>query len=384
MKTMKRMVLCGMSAVALAGCAAGPVTHIPAPSAQSVSQMRATFNTFDARVKEREVGTGADRAYAAIERVRERIMPAAQRVCARYFSDGCPEAFASMKVRVYPKDETINAFARADGTLGFYGGFIRMTGNDDELAAVMAHEVAHILFGHNQAQAANENMGMLGGALLGLALMGTTGVYNEGMGNLTDTFVQAGAAAGRIVYSPEMELEADHFAVFALAEAGYDAEKGGKVFLRMARTLSGDQQAGRKSFVSYFNTHPANDYRIAVWQEGVAAVRRGQRTPMSAEQAREAAAERRRAAAEAGQRDSERERWRVFLGEECQQIHARYPDCAMFTGKPNLFAECPPVVEAPFPRTPKMLHEECACPREGWLFRVAVSECEPPPGMGAL
>ena len=151
--------------------------------------------------------------------------------------------------------------------------------------------------------------------------------------------------------------------------------------MRMARTLSGDQQAGRKSFVSYFNTHPADDYRLAVWQEGVAAVRRGQRTPMSAEQAREVAAERRRADAEAGRRHAERERWRVFLSEECQRIHARYPDCAMFTGKTNLFAECPPILDAPFLQIPKMQHEECACPDEGWLFRVPVSECKPPVGM---
>ena len=250
-----------------------------------------------------------------------------------------------MKVRVYPKDETINAFAAADGTLGFYGGFVRMTGNDDELAAVMAHEVAHILFGHNQASAANETLGALAGMAAGLAIMAGTGVYNQGMQDMTQSFTEAGTAAGRLAYSPEMELEADHFAVFALAEAGYDAEKGGKVFLRMARTLAGDQQAGRKSFVSYFNTHPADDYRIAVWQEGVAAVHRGQRTPMSAEQAREAAAERRRADAEAGRRHAERERWRVFLGEECQRVHARYPDCAMFTGKTRLFAECPPVAK---------------------------------------
>ena len=301
----------------LAGCA-GPVTHVPAPSAQSVSEMRATFNTFDARAKEREVGTGADAAHTAIDRVRQRIMPAAQRVCARYFSSGCPEAFAGMKVRVFPNDETINAFAAADGTLGFFGGFVRMTGNDDELAAVFAHEVAHILFGHNQATAANKSMGMLVGGALGLAL--GAALYEPGMdtdviSDLTDTGAEAGYRAGSIVYSPQMELEADHFAVFVLAEAGYDPEKGGKVFVRMSRTQSGDRAAGRKSFVSYFNTHPADDYRLAAWYEAVAAVSRGQRTPMSAEQARESA------------------RMKAYNSTHCQRIRTQFPKCKWWEGK---------------------------------------------------
>ena len=362
------------------GCS-GPVTHIPEPSYQSYHETRTAFSTFDARKKERQVGVSANATFEAVERVRQRVMPAAQRVCARYFSSGCPTAFSSMKVRVFPQDETINAFAAIDGTLGFYGGFVRLTGNDDELAAVMAHEVAHILFGHNTKAANNEDMGMLGGALLGLAVMGATGVYNEGMGNMTESFMKAGAAAGRIIYSPEMELEADHFAVFVLAEAGYDPEKGGKVFVRMSKTLQGDQQAGRRSFVSYFGTHPANDFRLAAWQEAVAAVYRGQSTPMTSEQVREAAAERRRAHAETMQMNAERERWRVFLSDECRRVHARYPDCAMFTAKFKLFAECPPVkgVDA-FPLKVRLHHEECVCPN--WaLFGTPVSECKPPPSI---
>ena len=368
-------VLALTAALAAGGCG-GPVTHIPEPSYQSRQEMRTAFSTFDAWKKERQVGVSANASFEAIERVRQRVMPAARRVCARYFSSDCPTAFSTMKVRVFPQDETINAFAAIDGTLGFYGGFVRLTGNDDELAAVMAHEVAHILFGHNTKAAQNEDMGMLSGALLGLAVMGATGVYNEGMGDMTESFMKAGAAAGRIIYSPEMELEADHFAVFILAEAGYDPEKGGKVFVRMSKTLQGDQQAGRRSFVSYFNTHPANDYRLAVWQEAVAAVRRGQRTPMTPEQAQAM-----------GWMHAERERWRVFLSDECKRVHSLYPDCPMFTGKINFSAECPPwvvVKEMPFPflDVTELDHMECTCPNEGGLFHTSVAECMPPPGIG--
>ena len=312
-------VLALTGALAAGGCG-GPVTHIPEPSYQSHQEMRTAFSTFDARKKERQVGVSANASFEAIERVRRRVMPAAQRVCARYFSSGCPAAFSTMKVRVFPQDETINAFAAIDGTLGFYGGFVRLTGNDDELAAVMAHEVAHILFGHNTKAAQNADMGMLGGALVGLAVMGATGVYDEGMGEMTESFMKAGAAAGRIIYSPEMELEADHFAVFVLAEAGYDPEKGGKVFVRMSKTLQGDQQAGRRSFVSYFNTHPADDYRLAVWQEGVRAIQSGQREPVTKEVA---------AMWESAERQAQTHNRQMarYNSPHCVKVRKEYPEC---------------------------------------------------------
>ena len=64
-----------------AGGCSGPITHIPEPTYQSHQEMRTTFNTFDAQAKEREVGVG--QGTRAVDRVRQRIMPAARRVCAR-------------------------------------------------------------------------------------------------------------------------------------------------------------------------------------------------------------------------------------------------------------------------------------------------------------
>ena len=307
-------------------------------------------------------------------------MPAAQRVCERSFSHGCARAIASLKVKVHADDDTVNAYAAMDGTLGFYGGFVRSTGNDDELAAVMAHEIAHVLYGHNQATAANTNLGALAGLAAGLAIMAGTGVYNQGMQDMTQSFGRAGAEAGRVAYSPAMELEADHFAVFVLEEAGYDPAKGGMTFLRMARTLQSDRSAGRKSFVSYFNTHPADDYRLAVWQEGVAAVRRGQAAPLTNAQAK-------RQQQQKFARSTAT--WDRYLSAECDRVRASYPDCgffhegvesAMFIGR-----DCPQKALAPafFGMIPRSeVDRSCACPQtEGLLrFPVPVERCVVPEG----
>lgn len=122
--------------------------------------------------------------------------------------------------------------------------------------------MAHVLYGHNQKSGRNEVLGMLGGAAIGLAGIAATGVYNTQMQDMTNSFMETGASFGRTAYSPEMELEADHFGIFAMKEAGYNSEKGGKAFLRMARRFDGD-------------------HRLAVWQEGIATMRRGQSAPIT-------------------------------------------------------------------------------------------------------
>ena len=117
-----------------------------------------------------------------------------------------------------------------------------------------------------------------------------------------------------------MELEADHFAIFTLQEAGYDPEKGGKVLVRMSRLLAGDRIAGRKSFVSYFNTHPADDYRFAAWMEGIAALKRGQAAPVSLEAIAQQKSHEREMAARAKQTAR-------YNSAYCVAVRKEYPEC---------------------------------------------------------
>ena len=58
---------------------------------------------------------------------------------------------------------------------------------------------------------------------------------NERTDRLLESGMQAGAVAGRIRYSPEMELEADQLATYIVREAGYDLRAARKLFIRMAR-----------------------------------------------------------------------------------------------------------------------------------------------------
>ena len=326
------MALTG-AVLGLGGCA-GPITHMPDASPKSVQRAQAEFRHFDA-TKERQVGRSEAEQIAAVERVRQRVFPAAQRVCERFFSHGCVESLQSMRVVVYTNSPEVNAFAAQTGELGIYGGLVLESGTDDELAMVLAHEVAHIMYGHNEKASRNTGGGMLLGAAIGLALGAAT--YQPGMdtsyiGDIAESGMHVGGGIGAVAYSPEMELEADHFAAFVLKEAGYDPRKGGRFIVRAWRRGNADLAAGRKSFVSYFGTHPADDHRLAQWQEAVQAIERGQRSPISTEAARMLQ-----------QQARERRRALTKTPAECETVRAEYPKCPWWRGEEALFWEfiCP-------------------------------------------
>ena len=88
------------------------------------------------------------------------------------------------------------------------------------------------------------------------ALAAAGGGYSQESAEALSDLGEAGAESGTLVYSKEMEFEADQFVVDTLAEAGFDPPKGGDVFTRLEHRTRSGRAAGSKSFVSYFSTTP--------------------------------------------------------------------------------------------------------------------------------
>ena len=159
---------------------------------------------------------------ATLNRVWNRLLNPAIQTCNAFFT-GCHQAVHSMKVRLV-RDDSVNAYADAETfTLGVHTGLMRSAGSDDEIAWVLAHEAAHLLFGHAQKKAPNA----AGGGVLGAIAMGAIGIaiHQPGMdtqfvGDMTQAGFETGYVAGYIAYSPEMELEADQFAAYVMKKDG--------------------------------------------------------------------------------------------------------------------------------------------------------------------
>ena len=136
-----------------------------------------------------------------------------------------PETACGYPVQVAEGDE-VNAYA--DGKVVVIPrGMLRFARNDDELALIMGHELAHNAMGHIDAQKQNQMMGMAGGLVLDVLLAATTGYAS-------DTFSRAGAQAGALAYSKEFENEADYAGLYFMARANYDIDNVETFWRRMA------------------------------------------------------------------------------------------------------------------------------------------------------
>ena len=118
---------------------------------------------------------------------------------------------------------------------------LRFVADDDELAAVLAHEIAHNAMRHIQAQQKNSALGGLFGAIIDIAAA-TQGVNTNG------EFTKTGMNVGSIVFSQDFEREADYVGMYLLARAGRSTARAPNLWRRMAQENPGS--------IKYASTHP--------------------------------------------------------------------------------------------------------------------------------
>lgn len=153
------------------------------------------------------------------------------------------------------KDSAINAFATPGGYVYVNRGLITLVEKESELAAVLAHEIAHV----NARHIANiiEKSQKVGIATLAAIL---AGAFLGGGGQLTaaaTSFSLATATSLNLKYSREHEEEADRLGMYYLVSAGYDG-KAMLDFLKIMRRY----EFYSNNIPSYFLTHPGTDERI--------------------------------------------------------------------------------------------------------------------------
>lgn len=158
----------------------------------------------------------------------------------------------------------LNAFALPGGKIGFYTGILDIMENDDQIATVMGHEVAHVNFNHSGERYSQSSLAQAGLTVAQVAVSGQR-YQNQILGVLG-----AGASLGVILpFSRKHELEADKFGLRYMARAGYNPDQALKFWQTMASKKGG---GGPPEFLS---THPADSTRIAQLQREIALIRSG-------------------------------------------------------------------------------------------------------------
>lgn len=195
-------------------------------------------------------------------RVASRLQKAAGPLCANAGYTPC-----IFRVDFDPSDE-VNAYASGTDQIVINNGLVQYLETEDEVAAVVAHEMGHHIAGHIDKSVTNAGVGALASALLYTALLAAVAggnlsyvdpqAYSDGL----DGSMQIGAAVGNLSFSKEHEREADYIAAYMLARAGYDLDRARRLWVQLAKS-SGNMQT------DLFDTHPAGPDRLAAWDNAV-------------------------------------------------------------------------------------------------------------------
>lgn len=158
-------------------------------------------------------------------------------------------------------DHRINAFAMPGGYIGVHSGLIEATRNEDELAGVIAHEVAHVTQRHiARAIHANQRQGILTTALmLGAIIAGMASDDSDVMGAGV-AIAQGSAVQQQINFTRSNEYEADRIGIGALHDAGYDPHGMASFFEVISRMQPAAPEMRAPEFL---RTHPVSTARIA-------------------------------------------------------------------------------------------------------------------------
>lgn len=167
---------------------------------------------------------------------------------------------AAWEFVVFDEDATINAFALPGGKVGIYTGLIKLVSSDDELAAVIGHEIAHVTARHGAERMSQGILAAAGGVVLDAS------TKNSNNKELLMASYGLLAGGGMLAFSRAHESEADYIGIRYAAKAGYDPRAAITFWQKMAEVSKGARMP------ALLSTHPSHDRRIADLQKWMAEV----------------------------------------------------------------------------------------------------------------
>ena len=246
-----------VAALALAGCSQ-PVLDIDEPSeGQRISAEEALNSTVVAPARD----IHKSEMVSAVERILPSIRVASLEVCSELSlpAQRC-EQVRIAEVSVSPNIDDPNAFADAQDNVQMTGGIVRISGSDDEVAAVLAHEFAHVMYGHVESKMSNALVGLAIAGGIALAVGSDGSVHDQ---QRSEDILRLGYGIGSQAYSPEMEIEADRTAIYILRKAGYQTTAMRDSIIRLSRIDLAHKHGSNSQRVGFLQTHPSSDRRIA-------------------------------------------------------------------------------------------------------------------------
>jgi predicted Zn-dependent protease len=172
------------------------------------------------------------------------------------------------------RDRQINAFATLGGYIGMNAGLVLAAEREDQVAGVLAHEIAHVTQQHvlrGAERAQRDSLPIL------LATLGAIIAAQQAGGNSSGDATSAAAISGlgllqqrQIDYTRDNEAEADRVGIRTLANSGFSPKAMAEFFETMQSMVRMNQGDERSRVPGYLQTHPVTLTRISEARERAA------------------------------------------------------------------------------------------------------------------
>ncbi|WP_167320850.1 M48 family metallopeptidase [Desulfosudis oleivorans] len=147
-----------------------------------------------------------------------------------------------------------NALALPGGTIIFTDELVEVAEHDEELTAILAHEVGHVVHRHGMRR-------MVQSSLLSFAAMVLTGDAS----GVSEIFLGLPVVLTELAYSREFENTADQYALDYLKSAGIPPARFADILTRIDKTSRHEAENGKTSWTGYLSTHPPTPERVKMF-----------------------------------------------------------------------------------------------------------------------
>ena len=160
-------------------------------------------------------------------------------------------------------NQTKNAWCMPGGKIAVYSGILPIAKNNDGLASIMGHEIAHAVARHSAERASRAILMDASTYAFERLILGTSmaGYTRELYGQMRQLGLE-------LPFSRSQESEADYLGLVFMNLAGYNSEESYLVWKRMQEAIGGKGQA------EFFSTHPSPKNRITKLKEWIPQVRK--------------------------------------------------------------------------------------------------------------
>jgi len=156
-------------------------------------------------------------------------------------------------------EPSANAFALPGGKIGVHSGMLEVAENADQLAAVLGHEISHVIAAHTNERLSTQAVAETGLSAVQVLLGSDTAGQRELMAALG-----LGAQVGVLLpFNRAQESEADVLGLRLMARAGFDPKQAVELWRRM-------QAKGKGAPPEFLSTHPSEASRIALLERRLA------------------------------------------------------------------------------------------------------------------